>query len=218
MKAHIGPALKYFALFLLLYGLLTGISMVPAVGEFCNRMYRKPTEPILAALLPKAYLKIKAEGDFYEILRFEFASKAKVQEQMAQAKSSGQAMTTIAGLHNEVNFQNLFTIFFLFLVALVLLSPVGWKQKVKGIVLGTLLYYLFTVFKLYLVELIFFNEPEVAIYHTHPTLLSLATGIRYCLTMSINVLVVLVIWAVLVLKRDNWRGLLGGVENTFPAR
>lgn len=208
MKALIRPALKYFALFILLYGILTGISMTPVVGEFCNRIYRKPTEAILAGMLSKAYLQIKADGDYYEILRIEFASKSLVQEQMARAKKTGDAMATIEGMHNEVNFHNLFTIFFLFLVVLVLLSPVSWKQKAKGMVIGTLLYYLHTVFKLYLVELIFFNEPQIAIYQTNSTLLSLATGIRYCMTLSTNVIVVLVIWAVLILKKDNWQALL----------
>lgn len=208
MKALLGPAIKYFTLFVLIYGTLTAISMAPAVGEWINRMYRKSTEPMLAAMLPQAYLQLKAEGDYSETLRIEFASKAKVREQMAQAGKAGQAMTTITGMHNEVNLQNLFTIFFLLLIVLVLLSPVDWKQKVTGMAIGTVLYYLFTVFKLYLVELIFFNEPAIAINQTHPTLLSIAKGIRYCLTVSVNVLVVLVLWAALVLKKDNWQALL----------
>ena len=208
MKALISPALKYFALFLLTYGILTGISTIPAVGEFFNRIYRKPTEPILAAMLRKAYIQIKAEGDYHETLRIEFASKAQVQEQLAIAQKTGHAMTTVNGMNNQVNLPNLFTSFFLFLVALVLLSPVSWKQKAKGIVLGTILYYSFTVFKLYLVELLFFNEPSIAIYQTDPTLLAIARGIRYCLTLSVNVLVVLLIWAALVLKKDNWKAIL----------
>jgi len=210
MKALLRPALRYFALFIVLYGILTAITMTPAVGEFCNRIYRKPTEPILAALLPKAYLQIKAEGALYDTLRIEFASKAQVSEQIATAKRTGQAMTRIDGMNNLVNFQNLFTSFFVFLVVLVLLSPVSWQQKIKGIVIGTFLYYFYTVFKLYLVELIYFNEPNIAIYQTHPTLLSIAQGIRYWMTVSTNALVVLVIWAVLILKKDNWQALLGG--------
>ncbi len=210
MKALLRPALRYFALFIVLYGILTAISMTPAVGEFCNRVYRKPTEPILAALLPKAYLQIKAEGALYDTLRIEFASKAQVSEQIAIAKRTGQAMTRIDGMNNLVNFQNLFTSFFVFLVVLVLLSPASWQQKVKGIVIGTFIYYLYTVFKLYLVELIYFNEPNIAIYQTHPTVLSIAQGIRYWMTVSTNALVVLVIWAVLILKKDNWQALLGG--------
>lgn len=209
MKALLRPAVRYFALFIVVYGILTAISMTPAVGEFCNRVYRKPTEPILAALLPKAYLQIKAEGALYDTLRIEFASKTQVSEQIAIAKRTGKAMTRIDGMNNLVNFQNLFTSFFVFLVVLVLLSPVSWQQKVKGIVIGTFIYYLYTVFKLYLVELIYFNEPNIAIYQTHPTLLSIAQGIRYWMTVSTNALVVLVIWAVLILKKDNWQALLG---------
>lgn len=209
MKALLRPALRYFALFIVLYGILTAISMTPAVGEFCNRVYRKPTEPILTALLSKAYLQIKAEGALYDTLRIEFASKAQVMEQLAIAKRTGQAMTRIDGMNNLVNFPNLFTSFFVFLVVLVLLSPVSWQQKVTGIVIGTFLYYLYTVFKLYLVELIYFNEPSIAIYQTHPNLLNIAKGIRYWMTVSTNALVVLVIWGLLILKKDNWQALLG---------
>lgn len=210
MKTVIGPAIKYFALFLLLYGALTGISLIPQVGDLCNRLYRTPTEPILGWMLPKAYLQIKADGVYKETLRIEFASKAAVAAQTANAKKG--AMATITGMSNNVNFHNLFLSFFLFYVALVLLSPISWKDKIISMVAGTVLYYLYTVFKLYLIQLMFFNQPDIAIYQTGPTALNLVKGIRFCMTLGTNVLVVLLIWAALVLKKDNWRGLLGGTK------
>lgn len=208
MKTLIGPTIKYFALFILLYGALTGISLIPQVGDWCNGLYRKPTEPILRWMLPKAYLQIKADGAYKETLRIEFASKAAVAAQTANAKKG--VMATIAGTSNDVNFHNLFLSFFLFYVALVLLSPISWKEKIISTVTGTVLYYLYTVFKLYLVQLMVFNQPDIAIYQTGPTALNLVKGIRFCMTLGTNVLVVLLIWAVLVLKKSNWRGLLGG--------
>ena len=204
MKTLVGPALKYLVLFIVLYSVLTAISMVPKVGGFCNRMYRNPTQPILQAMLPKAYLQIKAEGEMNETLRIEFASKSLVEQQLATAKRTGQPMASITGLNNQVNFQNLFLSFFLFYLVLVMLSPISWGKKCWSLVLGTLLYYFYTVFKLYLVELIFFNEPTIAIYQTGETALKLAKGARFFMNLGSNVLVVLVIWAALVLKKGNW--------------
>lgn len=209
MKNLLGPALKYFLLFTVIYGVLTAISMTPAVSGFCSKIYRAPTLPILQSLLSKAYLQIKPDGAFNENLRFEFASKAHVQEQMQLAKQTGKAMANIEGRNNLVNFHNLFLAFFLFLTVLILLSPISWKEKILGMAVGTILYYFYTVFKLYLVELLFFNQPEIAIYQTGPTALKIASSIRFCMTMGTNVLVILFIWAVIVLKKDNWRSMLG---------
>ena len=159
---------------------------------------------------PTDYLQIKADGVYKETLRIEFASKEAVAAQTANAKKG--AMATITGMSNNVNFHNLFLSFFLFYVALVLLSPISWKDKIISMVAGTVLYYLYTVFKLYLIQLMFFNQPDIAIYQTGPTALNLVKGIRFCMTLGTNVLVVLLIWAALVLKKDNWRGLLGGTK------
>lgn len=213
MQTLLGPALKYFALFILLYGVLTGISLVPQVGKVCNQLYRSPTEAILGKMLSKAYIQIKAEGSSYETLRVEFASKALVKQQMAEAEKTGQKMANIAGQTNMVNYHNLFLSFFLFYFVLVFLSPITWKEKLFSMAVGTLLYYAYTVFKLYLILLIFFNQPDTLIYQTGDFALRLVKGIRFCMTLGANVLVVLLIWAVLVLRKGNWRAALGRGAN-----
>jgi hypothetical protein len=209
MKTLIPAALKYFTLFIVLYGLLTAVSLVPKVGETCNRIYRQPTTTILSKMLPKAYIQMKGEGDYFETLRIEFASKAVVQQQMAIAKKTGQPMANITGTNNLVNFQNLFLSYFLFYAVLVLLSPINWKQKTVSLLVGTVLFYIYTVFKLYLILLIFFNQPDIAIEQTDATTLQIYKNIRFCMTMGTNGLLVLLLWALLVLKKNNWMGLLG---------
>ena len=209
MKTLLPAALKYFTLFIVLYGLLTAISLIPKVGETCNRIYRQPTATILSKMLPKAYIQMKGEGDYFETLRIEFASKAVVKEQMAIAKKTGQPMANITGTNNLVNFQNLFLSYLLFYVVLVLLSPINWIQKIVSLLVGTALFYIYTVFKLYLILLIFFNQPDIAIEQTDATTLQIYKNIRFCMTMGTNGLLVLVLWAVLVLKKNNWMSLLG---------
>ncbi len=210
MKDLTGPALRFLGKFLLLFGLLTALTYAPSVGGFLNLAYRKTAEPLLKSALPKAYLQMKAEGPVSETLRIEFASKEKVAQQLAEAKRAGRAAADIKGDNNLVNFHNLFLSFFLFYVSLVTLSPIGWRAKLGATLLGGLLYWGYSVLKLYLVELIFFNEPHIGIYQTGAFALNLAKGLRYCMTLGANVLVVLLLWAGLVLRKGNWAQLLSG--------
>ncbi len=209
MKTLIRSALKYFALFVVLYGILTAIVLIPKVGQVCNQWYRSPTQPVLSWMLPKAYLQIKPEGDNFETLNIQFASREQVDRQMTEAKKTGQPMANIVGANNLVNFHNLFLSFLLFYVVLVLLSPISWKSKLIDLVAGSLLFYAYTVIKLYLILLIFFNEGDNPIYQTGATALQIAKNVRFCMTLGTSVLMALLIWAVLVLKRNNWMGLLG---------
>ena len=64
MRSILTAGLKYFLWFLLLYGALTAVSLIPQVGAACNAIYRQPTEWLLKGLFPKAYLHLKARpGD-----------------------------------------------------------------------------------------------------------------------------------------------------------
>jgi hypothetical protein len=57
--------------------------------------------------------------------------------------------------------------------------------------------------------LIFFNQPDIAIEQTNATTLQIYKNIRFCMTMGTSGLLVLLLWAILVLKKNNWMGLLG---------
>ncbi len=208
MQPLLRSALKYFGLFLLLYGAMTAISLVPSVGAAFNAAYRQPTEPILKSLLSKAYLQLKTEVGKPDVLRVEYASKEQVQRQMAEAKQSGQANARIVGRDNLISFYNLFLSFWLFLVALILLSPISWKEKALGIVVGSLLFYLYTVLKVYLAMLVIFNQPDIAIYQTGDFWLKIGRSILYFMTLGTNVLVVLLLWALAAFRRGNWREVL----------
>ena len=208
MQQIIKNALKYFGLFIIIYGALTLISLIPSVGSFFNNIYRHSTQPILQTTLSNAYIQLKSETNKPDLIRVEFASKEKVQQQMEEARKAGQSRAPIQGNSFEFGFYNLFLVFFLFLFTLILLSPLSIKEKLIGILIGALIFYLYTVFKMHLALLSHFNEPEIAVYNTGETTLSFARSILYFMSLGMNVLVVLVIWAVLVFRKNNWKELL----------
>ncbi len=215
MQGLLKAAIRYFVFFILLYGTLSAVSFIPAVGNACNVAYCSPTKPILQTLLSKAYINLKQIDDNPDIIKVEFASKELVQQQQAAAKKLGQAKASIQGHDFEFGFYNLFLSFFLFLVVLILLSPLSKKEKLVGLLSGGLLFYFFTVFKMYLALLSHFNEPEIAVYQTGETWLNISSSILYFMTLGANVLVVLVIWAWLVFRKNNWKEMLGTTTNLF---
>ena len=53
--------------------------------------------------------------------------------------------------------------------------------------------------------LVYFNEPALSIYQTHPGLLNFMRQILYFMTLGTSVLVVLILWAAIVFKKNNWK-------------
>ena len=69
MQEIIKSALKYFGFFLLIYGSLTAVSLIPAVGSLFNQIYRSATQPILQTTLSKAYIQLKKQEGNADIIR-----------------------------------------------------------------------------------------------------------------------------------------------------
>ena len=218
MQLIIKNALKYFGMFVLIYGTLTIIGLIPAVGCFFNNVYRSTSQPVLQRTLSKAYIQLKSVENDPDIIRVEFASKEMVQKQVEEARKSGQKRAPIQGNSFEFGFYNLFFSFFLFLISLLLLSPVSLMEKVTGILLGSLIFYLYTVLKMNFALLSHFNEPEINIYQTGGVILKAIRSILYFMSLGLNVLVVLIIWAFLAFRKDNWKKMLDKSISLFSKK
>ena len=207
MRSILTAGLKYFLWFLLLYGALTAVSLIPQVGAACNAIYRQPTEWLLKGLFPKAYLHLKARPGDADAIVVEYASKEKIAQAQMEARTNG-GQVQIPGKITDMKFYNMFLSFHLFFVALMLLSPITWKEKLTGIVIGSVLFYLFTVFRISLSLIVLFNQPDVAIYQTGAFWLNTSKSILYFLTLGVKVLVVLLLWVLLAFRKQNWKELL----------
>lgn len=126
-----------------------------------------------------------------ETLCIEFASKAAVVAQNGKCQKG--AMATITGHEQQREFPQPVSQFFSVLCGAGFALPHLLENKIISMVAGTVSYDCM-VFKLYLIQLMFFNQPDIAIYQTGPTALNLVKGIRFCMTLGTNVLVVLLIW------------------------
>lgn len=205
MKPIIIAGLKYFLFFCLLYGTLTALSLIPQVGKTLNDIYRRPTQRILTSLFDKAHLQLGADKNDVDIIRVEYASKKMVQQQM---RSAGKTNVQINGRLYEFSFYNTFLSFYIFLLVLMLLSPLPRKEMLIGLLAGSILFYLFSVFRTSIALLFFFNDPVVDIYHYSDFWVEAIRKLNNFLTLGINLLIVLVLWITLAFRKKNWKKLL----------
>lgn len=205
MKPILMAGLKYFLYFCLLYGTLTMISLIPQVGSALNSMYRSPTEAILKKAFPSVHLQLSAGQDDVDNIKVEYISKKRL-SQIQQ--SAGTATVQVTGQSYAFYFYNTFLSFYLFFVSLMLLSPLPRRELMIGLIIGTLLYYLFSVFRVAMALAFFFNDPEADIFHASEFWVSVIKGINEFLTLGINLLVVLILWVGLAFRRNNWQKLL----------
>lgn len=209
MNASIAAGLRYFLKFILVYIGLTSISLIPDVGAFFNKLYRQPTEKALQMTFPKAYIKLYQGKDQAGVIRFEYTSKEQIRaSRQAQRQGQKAGAQQVRGKVHNVKFYNLFLSFFIFFVALMLSSPLNWKELLIGILTGGFLFYLYTLFKISLTLFVYFNEPELSIYQTRPFLLNLSQQMLYFMTLGTSVLIVLILWAAIVFKKNNWKTFL----------
>ena len=204
--------LKYFGLFLLIYAVLFGIFSNGAVAEFTNNTYRSVTTPILQSIFPKAYLELEKdsppESDIYTI-RAVFTSQVKIVEAQQAARQQGASKTDLKAQEYDLYLHRMFTSFWAFLVALVLITPIGWKQKIIGIITGSLLFYFYTVFKIYIFLADLFNRSGLAIYDLSDTSGTIIEGISYVIkSLGTTALVVVIIWVFVAFRKSNWEGIL----------
>lgn len=206
MNPTLAAGLKYFLRFFLLYSILTAISFVPSVVQFFNAAYCAPTELGLGWVFPSAFTKVKPSPRDPGVLLVEFVSQKKVEELKRQRKLNPQIKTrNVSGHVYEFKFYNLFLGFYIFFLALILLSPIPWKELIIGLVAGTLLFYLYTFVRVVHTLFIFFNDAKVGIFETNPGTLNFLKKLLELQTVGMSAIVILIIWAVLVFRKGNWK-------------
>ncbi len=210
---NFSPLIKYFLAFLVLYSVLFGVFSLPSIARMTADAYRPPSLFLLQLFFPKAHLQLEPdappESDPYTI-RAVFISKAKIEEFKAQAKQQGAGQVTLDATEYDIYFHLLFTSFWLFLLAMILITPLGWKDKLVGLIVGSLLFYLYTVFKIYIFLLDLFNRSQYDMYKLGETGSKIVEGLSYVLkSLGLSAFVVIFIWILVAFRKSNWRGLLG---------
>ena len=103
---------------------------------------------------------------------------------------------------------DLFVIPYLFLLTLILVTTLNWKQKTKAVFWGSLLMLAFFLFKMFLFVLIFISENSIGVYDLGPTWEKRIGGFASILNFSFSFFAAMVIWVLVTFKDSNWRNIL----------
>ncbi|MCR9288202.1 MAG: hypothetical protein NXI23_12555 [Bacteroidetes bacterium] len=206
------PLLKYLGAFLLLYFVLYALFSFSPIARTSANIYRVTTQPILQTFFSQAYLKLEPDNaiksDPY-LIRLVYAGNEEIRQQTELAKKTGAKSINMKATECDLFFNLFFTTFFVFLVALILITPIGLKDKLWAILSGTLLFYLFTVFKLSIFLLDLFNKSTFQMYKFGEFGTSFFEGFTNLLTsLGFSSFVVILIWGVAAFRKSNWKNFL----------
>lgn len=206
------PLLKYLGAFLLIYFLLLGIFSMPSMAGRMAQLYSKVSEPIFQTIFPKAYLRLggdTASDPNPNIIRVVYSSQEEVNRQIELAKQSGSKQLNMAGTSYDLYFNLLFTTFFIFLLALIFITPISIKSKLWAIVAGFLIFYLFTVFKISIFLLDLFNQSTLQMYQLGDfgtwVVGKLALVFK---SLGFSSFIVILIWGLVAFRKSNWEKVL----------
>ncbi len=211
MKKHTS-LLKYFGFFLLVYGVLFGVFSTTPVATFTNNTYRAVAGPILESIFPEAYLKLERdappESDVFTI-RAVFTSKQKIEESKQLARQQGAAQIDLKAREYDLYLHRLFTSFVLFLISLIVITPISIKQKVVAVVAGSALFFAYTTFKVSIFLLDLFNRSDLDMYKLGDTAGDIVESISYVLkSLGTSAFVVVLIWIFVAFRKSNWKEIL----------
>ncbi len=215
MKKHTS-LLKYFGFFLLVYGVLFGVFSTTPVATLTNNSYRAVAGPILASIFPKAYLKLEQdappESEIFTI-RAVFTSKKKIEESKQQARQQGSTKVDLKAQEYDIYLHRLFTSFLLFLISLIAITPINIKQKIVAVLIGSILFFTYSVFKIFIFLLDLFNRSSFEMYKLNETGSNLTEGISYVLkSLGTSAFVVVLIWIFVAFRKSNWKEVLEKID------
>jgi hypothetical protein len=203
--------LKFF-IFIGVYLALTFLFKVPALQNTLANVYSFGAAKFLDGTLWDGFFQVSPIVDKNEIeqglIKVVYGNEAKVNEQISQARFLGQKKTDLVLREFKVKFEEFFLFMVVFFIALLSVTPISVRQKLKNAVIGLLLIFLFSWFKLRLHTLYHFSEVPLGVYEAKGFSLQLLTAIYNNFNIGAGFLFVTLIWGVLCFSGKNWKEML----------
>ncbi|MEM1218723.1 MAG: hypothetical protein AAGH79_07415 [Bacteroidota bacterium] len=206
------PLMKYLGLFIVLYFGLLAVCSIPNVSAGMASAYRGLSRPIIEAVFPAAYLRFNGDESAQanpNIIRVVYASQAEVDRQTELARQQGTKSLRMNAASYDLYFNLLYTTFFLFLLTLIILTPISWIGKAWAFLWGTLLFTAFTLFKVAIFLLDQFNKSSMDMYQLSESGGDFVAGTALLLkSLGFSSFIVILIWVLVTFRRSTWAKVL----------
>ena len=143
------------------------------------------------------------------MIRVVYSSKAEVDRQIQLAKQRGDRQINMSGISYDLYFNLLFTTYIIYLLTLILITPINWKSKIWAVVIGTLIFFVFTIFKIATLLLNLFNKSALDMYKLGDFGTDFVERLAVLLrSLGFSAFIVILIWVLVAFRKSNWRNLL----------
>jgi len=199
--------LKYFALFCLIYFLLVGIFNLGPVRQGSANLFRKNAESVLTTFFPKAFIVSQqhpSEKSEYEI-QILYENKSKFEEAKRRAKINGQSNLDFELEAYWIHLPAFSLYPLLFLLALIATNPIPLKQKGWNLLLGFIIFLLYTNIRLALIMYHQFQAKHLGIYESSEFTVNLLSKAQFFLTnITANFIVACLVWIIVSFNKNKW--------------
>ena len=196
--------LKHFLYFLLAFGTLFWMSTRPTVIKKGAEKYCAIVTPVMQMAFGKTNMyseAVKMRNKKDGVFRLVMANDAELQKQIAVAKTQGIKELNVDGKEFFVDYQLFFLMSWVFLLALLIATPITLKAKTWSLLGGSIIFLLYTLLRLYLMMLDFLsNQVDIGIYQYNDFWSSAIKNVASTQKLGFSILVVFVIWIAFAAK------------------
>jgi len=196
--------LKHFFYFLLAFGTLFWGSTRPTVIKKGAEKYCAVVTPVMQKAFSATNMysePVKMRNKKDGVFRLVMANDAELQKQIAVAKTQGLKELNVDGKEFFIDYQLFFLMSWVFLLALLIATPMSLKAKTWSLLGGSIIFLLYTLLRLYLMMLDFLsNQVDIGIYQYDEFWSSVIKNVASTQKLGFSILVVFVIWIAFAIK------------------
>lgn len=200
--------LKYFALFCFIYFLLVSFFSLAPIRQGSAGLFRQNAVFVLTTFYPKAFIVSRqhpSEESEYE-LQLLYENNSKVEEATERAKMNGQSNLDIELQAYRIHLPAFFMYALLFLLALIAANPMPIREKLWKILLGFIIFLLYTNARLAMIMYHQFQVKHLGIYEAGDFIANLLSKAQFFLTnITANFMVASLIWVIVSFDKDKWQ-------------
>lgn len=200
--------LKVLGQFLLIYLLILGFTTLSPVFNSISNLYRSSADAFISTCLPKAFIsfekKYALEKNANKV-EMVFTSKASWEEQLEEARKNNRTSTKIVLERNLFLLREFVTIPFIFFLCLIIVTPIPKNKKLKALLWGSILLYLFVLLRTLLMTIVYISSANLGIYSLGPGLTSLFNIIQ---SLSAYYITAILIWVLVAFQYTDWKNVL----------
>lgn len=198
---------------MVVYFSLTAITYLPPVKKAITPIGISYTEGIMNVFYKKAYSNIKSSKDVppnpYHLI-VSFQNDKTVQKAIAEARKNRSPKVNLDTKFFDFHIDIKLLFPFLFLLSLIIITPVPWQRKLKGLAISFLIMYLFITMGLCFVTSYNIASANIGIYEVSDSTLAFYKKLGTIVNPMTDMTFAMLLWILVFFRKDDFKKVLEG--------